>query len=184
MTLAAPDGWTGYEDSTGELAIGPTGIDDARVELWIAIYAAKDAAGAPDPGVDRAAEAIIPGCRAKPVVDLIQQVPATLGGLPATSIEYRRNAKGRNEDPECPAELQLCSVAFGYPEWDGAFGEGARFHSRLVFMDAMWGGERHSVYAMFSATDALYDQYADAAAAVVEGAVLPAGVTPAPTATP
>jgi hypothetical protein len=185
LTVVAPDGWTGYEDSTGELAIGPTGIDDARVELWIDVYAAKDPAGTPDTAVERTADAIIPWFLDKPVIDVIQQAPATLGGLPATSIEYRRNAKGRNEDPECPAELRPCSVAFGYPEWDGAFGEGSRFHSRLVVMNAMWGGEPHSVYALFSATDALYDRYADAAIALVDGAVLPAGVAAAvPTASP
>jgi hypothetical protein len=35
FTVTVPEGWYGYEDSTGELAIGPEGSDDARLGFWI-----------------------------------------------------------------------------------------------------------------------------------------------------
>jgi hypothetical protein len=69
-------------------------------------------------------------------------------------------------------------VEFGYPEWDGAFSEGDAIHSRLVVLNASWGGQEHAVYAMFWAIGPAYDEFIDGARAVVEEARLPEGVGP------
>ena len=176
MTVTVPDGWYGYEDSTGELAIGHPDDENARLEFWIDVYAASDPAGAQHPSVERTADAVVAWFVEKPIIDVVERAPTTLGGLPAESIEYQRNEDGSNEDPDCPAEIQPCAVEFGYPEWDGAFSEGDAFHSQLIVADAVWGGEHHSIYAMFWAIGQAYDEQIGEALAIIDSATLPLGV--------
>jgi hypothetical protein len=178
FTVTVPEGWYGYEDSTGELAIGPEGSEDARLEFWIDVYAASDSSGKRDASIEATADGITAWFVKKPIIDVIKRGTTTFGGLPAESIEYQRKAGAANEDPDCPAEIQPCAVEFGYPEWDGAFSEGDAFHSRLVVLKASWGGQDHTVYAMFWAIGPAYDELIDEARAVVEGARLPEGVGP------
>jgi len=184
LTVTVPDGWWGYEDSTSELSIGPVGSEVDRLEIWIDVYAAKDPQGTPDESVERSAEAVTAFAKAQQGIDILEDAPATLGGLPAEGIVYKRAADAINMDAGCPAEIQPCLYEFGYPEWDGAFGEGGHFHSRLVIAKATWGGQTHAIYAMYWADDASYAYDADTARAIVEGARLPADVKPAPMASP
>ena len=178
MTVTVPDGWWGYEDSTGELAIGLPRDENARMEFWIDVYAASDPSGRRDASVERTGDAVTTWFLKKPIIELVKREPATLGGLPAEAFEYRRNDKAATEDPGCPAEIQPCSFAFGYPEWDGAFGEGGPFHSRLVMANASWGGVPHSIYVMFWATDPNYGEMIDQVRAVIDSVQLPEGVEP------
>jgi hypothetical protein len=184
LTVTVPDGWWGYEDSTSELSIGPAGSEVDRLEIWIDVYVAKDANGTPDESFERSAEAITAFVKAQQGIDILEDGPATLGGLPAEAIVYKRAADAINMDPNCPTEIQPCILEFGYPEWDGAFGEGGPFRSRLVIAKATWGGATHAVYAMFWADDSSYEADAAKAQAIVEGARLPAGVETAPMASP
>jgi hypothetical protein len=70
-------------------------------------------------------------------------------------------------------------VAFSYPEWDGAFGEGGPFHSQLLVADAMWGGQRHTIYVMFWADSTSYPELIPQVNAVIASIRLPEGVGPA-----
>ena len=176
MTVTVPDGWYGYEDSTGELAIGHPDDESARLEFWIDVYAASDPAGTQDPSIERTGEAVVAWFVDKPIIDVVERAPTTLGGIPAESIEYRRNEDGANEDPDCPAEIQPCAVEFGYPEWDGTFSEGDAFHSQLIVANAVWGGEHHSIYAMFWAIGPAYDAQIEEARAIIDSVTLPLGV--------
>jgi hypothetical protein len=180
MTVTVPDGWWGYEDSTGELSIGPAGSEADRLEIWIDIYPVMDTNGTQDPSFERSAEGVTKFVAGEQGIEILDRGPATLGSLPAEAFVYRRAADAINQDPGCPTELQPCIMEFGYPEWDGYFGEGGPFHSRLVIAKATWGGEIHAVYAMFWADDTSYVADAAKAQAVVDGARLPAGVETAP----
>ena len=62
----------------------------------------------------------------------------------------------------------------------GDRGEGSPFHSRLVYANATWGGEKHSIYAMFWAWSTFYDQYLDEATSLIDSVGLPDGVEAAP----
>ena len=179
LNVTVPDGWWGYEDSTGELSIGLPNDDNARMEFWIDLYATSDPTGTRDESVERTGDAVIAWFLKKPIIKLVKREAATIGGLPAEAFEYRRNDKAATEDPGCPAEIQPCSFAFGYPEWDGAFGEGGPFHSRLVMANASWGGVRHSIYVIFWATDPNYAEMIDRVQAVIDSVQLPEGVEPA-----
>jgi hypothetical protein len=61
-----PEGWYGYEDSTGELAIGPEGREDARLEFWIDVYAASDPSGNRDASIEATADGITAGSSISP----------------------------------------------------------------------------------------------------------------------
>ena len=180
LTVTVPDGWWGYEDSTSELSIGPAGSEVDRLEIWIDVYPVMDAKGTQDESFPRSAEGVTAFVAAEQGIDILERKSATLGGLPAEAFVYRRAADAKNQDPDCPKELQPCIVEFGYPEWDGAFAEGGPFHSRFVIAKATWGGEIHAVYAMFWADESSYTADAAKAQAIVEGARLPAGVATAP----
>lgn len=178
LTVTVPPGWYGYEDSTGELAIGLPNDESARLEFWIDVYAAKDASGTPDQSVERTSDAVIAWFLDKPIIEVVERSTTTLDGLPAESIEYRRNEKAKNEVPDCPTEIRPCVAEFGYPEWDGAFAEGDPFHSRLIVADATWGGEPHSIYVMFWATGPAYEELVDEVDDVISSVRLPEGVGP------
>ena len=179
LTVTVPDGWASREDSTGEFAVGRANDDTASMEFWLDLFAAKDAIGQKDTSVAMDAESMVAWFTSKKIIKVIKQEPTTLAGLPAVRIEYRRNDKAATEDPNCPAEIQPCSAVFGYPEWDGAFGEGGPFHSQLIVADAMWGGERHAIYVMFWADDTSYAALIDEVDAVIASVKLPLGVGPA-----
>ena len=179
LTVTVPDGWWGYEDSTSELSIGLPRDENARMEFWIDVYAASDPAGTRDESVERTGDAVMTWFLKKPIIKLVEREPASLGGLPAEAFEYRRNDKAATEDPNCPTELKPCSLAFGYPEWDGAFQEGGPFHSRLVMANATWGGAKHSIYVMFWAMDPNYGEMIDRVQAIIDSIQLPDGVGPA-----
>jgi len=177
LTVTVPEGWFGYEDSTSELSISPNGSEDARLELWIDVHAAADPAGTRDQTVDLRAEAMTAWIVSNPNLEILRRTPATFGGLAAEAIDWARAAGAVNADPGCPAEIQPCVVEFGYPEWDGAFGEGGPFRSRLVIAKAAWSGGQHTLYAMTWASTA--DNFAAIEAeamAIIEGARLPPGV--------
>jgi hypothetical protein len=179
LTVSVPDGWASREDSTGEFAVGRPNDESASIEFWIDVFAAKTPAGAKDETVAMDAPSMVDWFTSKKILTVIDRSPTTLDGIPAERIEYRRNAKAATEDPGCPSEIQPCSVAFSYPEWDGAFGEGGPFHSQLIVADAMWGGQRHAIYVMFWGDETSYPELIDQVNAVIASIHLPEGVGPA-----
>ena len=176
LTVTAPDGWASREDSTGEFALGRPNDDTASMEFWIDLFAAKDPIGQKDDSVAMDAQSMVDWFVSKKIIKVIERTPTTLAGLPAERIEYRRNAKAATEDPDCPSEIEPCSVSFSYPEWDGAFGEGGPFHSQLIVADAMWGGQRHTIYVEFWADETSYPALIDQVETVIASIRLPAGV--------
>jgi hypothetical protein len=174
LTLTVPSGWEGFEDSTGELAIGPAGSEDGRVEFWIDAYAAVDSSGKRDETVDTTADAIAAWIVSNPNLDILDRQSAMFGALPAEAFDWMKRADGENSDPDCPAELLPCVSLFGYPEWDGAFVEGGPARDRLVIAKATWGGTPHTVFALIWAVDE--DNFAAIQAdamQMIEGARLP-----------
>jgi len=179
LTVTLPaDGWSSFEDSTGEFALrSPAG--EGALLFWIDIYAAIDPGSTPVPGVERTVEGVLGWLRENPNLEVLDEGPATLGGLTAVALDLGPAARAKNVDPGCPAELRPCVGLFSYPEWgDGFFSEGGPFHLRLMAAEATWGGQTHAVYAMIDAVDE--DAFAAMAPdmmAIIEGAELPLGVS-------
>ena len=179
LTVTVPAGWEGFEDSTGELAVGPAGSEDARVEFWIDVYAVLDPTGTRDPKVGLSAAAMTSWIAKNPNLTVLSRKPATFGGLPAEALDWQRSPAAKNSDEGCPLELRPCVIEFGYKEWDGVFAEGGPFRDRLVIANATWGGTQHAIYALIWAVNSGAFAAIEAdAMPVIQGARLPAGVTP------
>ena len=184
MTVTLPVGWYGFEDSTGELSLGQKDRSDFGLVFALDLYAVADAQGTPDERFERSAEGVTTFFVQQQGIDIIKRGAGTIGKLPGEAIEYRRSDDATNQDPDCPEEIRPCIVELGYPEWDTAFGEGSPFHSRIVIAKATWGGQEHAVYAILWAEEGSYDEVAETAIAIINGAQLPDGVEAPPLASP
>jgi hypothetical protein len=178
FTVTVPSGWEGFEDSTGELAIGPAGSEDGRVEFWIDVYAVEAASGSRDETVDITADAMAAWIASNPNLEILDRQPAMFGDLPAEAFDWLKRADAVNSVPDCPAELLPCVSLFGYPEWDGAFSEGGPARDRLVLAKATWGGTPHAIYALvWAVNEESFAEIQANAMQMIEGARLPYGVT-------
>jgi hypothetical protein len=180
FTVTVPAGWTSMEDSTGEFGLGPKGsTDERRVLFWLDIYPVHDdGVATPVAGFDGTAKALVDWVEADPNVKVIKKSTSHFGDLEATTLELGRSPKAVNVDKGCPPEIQPCVGLFGFPQWSPDFyGVAGPFHVKLYAADAMWGGEKHAIYAVVdAATDDDYADFAPLAVPMVEGARLPLGV--------
>ncbi len=178
LTVTVPDGWTSFEDSTGEFALRPQGTEDRALLFWIDVYPIVDGTFQPVEGFDGTAKAMVDWIAANPNIAVIEKGIGRFGGLEATTLEFGPSPNAVNVDEECPAEFRPCVGLLSFPQWEGGFySEGGPFHVRMVAVDATWGGESHGLYAMISAPDdAVFAELAPVATEMIEGARLPEGV--------
>ncbi len=180
FTVTVPDGWTSFEDSTGEFGLQPVGhVDDQKLLFWLDIYPVHDDGHAtPIDGFDRTAKALVDWTEANPNLKVIDKSTGHIGDIEATTLELGRSPKAKNVDPNCPPDIKPCVDLYGFPQWgEDFYGVAGPFHIKLYAADVVWGGEKHAIYAVIdAATDDLYADLAKAAAPMIEGARLPAGV--------
>ena len=180
LTVTLPEGWTSFEDSTGEFALRPLEIEGAGLIFWLDVYPiVDDGTGTPVEGVEPTADGVLAWIEANPNVEIIERTDATLGGLTAQALDIGRAAGAVNTDPGCPPDVSPCVGLFSFPEWDGGFfSEGGPFHLRLIAVDATWGGEDHVIYAMIdAASEEAFEAFSPTAMAIIESARLPSGVS-------
>jgi hypothetical protein len=181
FTVTLEEGWSSFEDSTGEFALARADLEGAAILFWLDVYPAIDPTNQPVPGIERSADSTLSWLEANPNVDVSPRREATLGGLPAQAVEIERSAAATNVDPGCPSEGRPCVGLFGFPQWEFSYSQGGPFHLRLIAADAAWGGEPHVIYAMTEGADAeLYAQIEAEAEEIIESARLPLGVERAP----
>jgi hypothetical protein len=179
MTVTLPEGWTSFEDSTGEFALQPPDSGESALIFWVDVYPiVDDGTGTRLEGVEPTADGILAWVEGNPNVEVIERSDATLGGLTAQALDIGRSAEAVNTDPDCPPDVSPCVGLFSYPEWNGGFfSNGGPFHSRLIVADATWGGSEHVIYAIVNAGDEeAFESFAPAAMEIIEGARLPPGV--------
>jgi hypothetical protein len=179
LTVTVPDGWTSFEDSTGEFGLKPKGPDDRKVLFWIDVYPVHDDGRAtPIKGFDGTAKSLIGWVEADPNVKVLKTSVGHIGDVEATSLDIGRSPTAKNVDPGCPVEIQPCVGLFSFPQWSPDFyGAAGPFHVRLLAADVTWGGKDHAIYAVIDAPDD--DVFADIepdATKMIEGARLPLGV--------
>lgn len=180
LTVTLPEGWTSFEDSTGEFALRPLEIEGTALIFWLDVYPiVDDGTGSRLEGVEPTADGVLAWVEANPNLQIIERSDVDLGGLIAHALDIGRAAGAVNTDPECPPEVAPCVGLFGFPQWGGGFfSEGGPFHLRLLAVDATWGGEEHVIYAMIDAADEeAFAAISPAAMAIIESARLPPGVS-------
>ena len=169
FTVSVPEGWSSFEDSTGEFALAPKAHEGAAVLFWLDVYPAIDPTNEPVLGIDRSVEGRFAWLEANPNVAVSARRQATLGGLAAQAVEFERSQRAKNVDPGCPTASRPCVGLFGFPQWDYNYSQGGPFHLRLTAADAAWGGERHVIYAMTEGADAeLYAEIEAQAEAMID----------------
>jgi hypothetical protein len=178
LTVTIPgDGWTSFEDSTGEFGLRSLEIEGSHLQFWLDVYPIVDPGTTPVAGVDRTAVGVLGWVETNPNIEVIGRRPARLGGLEAEALDVGRAANAENVDPECPEELRPCVGLFGFPQWDGFFSEGGPFRLRLIAADAMWGGRPHVIYAIVAGPDEdAFAEFVPASMTMIDGAELPIGV--------
>jgi hypothetical protein len=178
FTVTVPSGYTGHEDSTGELAFQTSHNLSAILDFWLDVYPIVDPTGTAVAGVEMTADGVLSWIQDNPNVAVISREPAAIGALAGESLDIGRSPDAVNVDPECPSELAPCVGLVGFPQWEGIFGEGGPFHIRFVAADATWGGENHVVWAMIDApSEAAFAQVEPEFMCVIESAQVPPGVT-------
>ena len=180
FTISVPAGWTSFEDSTGEFGLQPIGNPDIQKLLfWLDVYPIHDDGKAtPIAGFDGTAKALVAWTEANPNVKVIKKSTGHIGGVDATTLELGRSPKAKNVDPGCPVEIQPCVGLYSFPQWAPDFyGVAGPFHVKLYAADAMWGRQKHAIYAVVdAATDDIYADLAPIATKMIEEARLPLGV--------
>ena len=180
FTISVPAGWTSFEDSTGEFGLQPIGNPDIQKLLfWLDVYPIHDDGSAtPIAGFDGTAKSLVAWTEANPNVKVIKKSTGHIGGVDATTLELGRSPKAKNVDPGCPVEIQPCVGLYSFPQWAPDFyGVAGPFHVKLYAADAMWGGQKHAIYAVVdAASDDIYADLAPIATKMIEEARLPLGV--------
>jgi hypothetical protein len=141
LTVTVPEGWTSFEDSTGEFGLRPKGREDRAVLFWIDVYPIVDGTFEPVVGYDGTAKAMVDWIAANPNIEVIDNGTGRLGGLDALRLEFGRAEDAVNVDPDCPTEFRPCVGLLSFPQWDGEFySQGGPFH--LVLIAVGWGNPR------------------------------------------
>ena len=180
MTVTLPEGWTSFEDSTGEFGLQPREIEGSAIIFWLDVYPiVDDGTGTRLDGIEPTADGMLAWVEANPNLEIIERTDATLGGLTAQALDIRRSADAVNTDPDCPADVRPCVGLFSFPEWGGSFfSNGGPFRMRLIAADATWGGEDHVIYAVINAdNEGIFEAFSPVATPIIESARLPPGVS-------
>ena len=133
VTFTVPDGWVITGDSAKFFQLSPAGNEIDGIYLFRDVAAASQDAACPDqeePGVGRTSADLITWIRGLPGLTVSNPAMATIGGLPATSIDA-----GIKEGWK-----QSCSFANGSPTVPLFYGGAAGF--RWV----VYGAERMRLY--------------------------------------
>ena len=178
LTVTVPAGWTSFEDSTGEFGLRPSASEAAKVLFWLDVYPIVDGTFKKAEDFDGTAAAMVAWIEHDPNVKVIKKSAGKVGDLDATVLEFGRSPKAKNVDEGCPAEIRPCVNLLSFPQWEPeVYGVAGPFHVRMLAADATWGGQSHGVYAVIDADDDhAFAGIEPAAAAMIEGARLPAGV--------
>jgi hypothetical protein len=178
FTVTVPTGYTGHEDSTGELALQTSHNLGTILDFWLDVYPIVDPTRTPVDGVEMTADGVLSWIQDNPNVVVISREPSAIGPLAGEALDIGRSPNAVNVAPDCPFDLKPCVGLVDFPQWDGFFGEGGPFHIRFIAADATWGGENHVVWAMINApSDAAFAQVEPEFMLVIESAQVPPGVT-------
>ena len=100
LTVTMPGGWSSFEDSTGEFGLQPPGTGAGALIFWIDIYPIIDPTSDPVPGVERTVEGVLQWVRENPNLEVLDEAPATLGGLSGVALDLGRADEAVNVENE------------------------------------------------------------------------------------
>ncbi len=96
LTVTLPEGWTSFEDSTGEFGLRPLEIEGAALIFWVDVYPiVDDGTGTRVEGVEPTVDGVLAWIEANPNVETTERGGATLGGLSARGAPHPQGGRCR-----------------------------------------------------------------------------------------
>jgi hypothetical protein len=150
MTLETDDAWSLREDSNGELAIFLPGDTAYAVAFWLD----------PEPylhgrrvaGVGSDADAFLDWLASRPDLVVSAPRPASIGAVPARTVDIRLAASAGQDEPDCGADP--CISFIRNPAFDHVGGILGDDDDRFIFADVTYAGTDHLLVAMVEGRDA------------------------------
>lgn len=148
MTITPGRQWSGGEDSTGELSMMPPG-DDYGVHFALDLYPVTDQVRVTT--VPSTADGLVGWLRGHDDYDISDEIPATIGSLPATAIDVWNAPGAPSQYPDCVGEP--CSDMFSFEQYHDNGGILGDDIDRIYFADVEYGGTRHVLTALVEGRD-------------------------------
>lgn len=150
MTLTQDIGWSGLEDSTGELKLIPPGGTDYGVGFALDVFPVRgDRAVDPKPGTIRE---WIRWYRSNRDLDVSGSTSTKIGEIPATRIDLAISKTATNDDPGCPAGV--CVNVWGFPTYPHFGGIAGDDIYRQYLAEVRYSGKRHMFFVTVESRDA------------------------------
>jgi hypothetical protein len=112
MTLAPQAGWSGREDSSGELKLILPGEDEYGVGFALDLFPVRGQRPV-KPRLTTVRQ-WISWYRHNPSLEASREAAATIGGIAARRIDLAVSKRATNDDPQCPAAT--CVNIWGFPQ--------------------------------------------------------------------
>jgi hypothetical protein len=139
MTVTPTIGITILEDSTGSLAIELPGQEaDYHAGFALDVYPVKD--GVRVPGIPQTADGLIGWLRDHEHYEISDEMPATIGSIPATAIDVWLAPGAPEQYADCGAP---CVDMFSFEQWSDNGGIRGTDRYRLYLADVVYGGTAH-----------------------------------------
>lgn len=137
MTLELDGAWTAIEDSTGELKIAPAADDEYGAGFALDIFPVVEGERVDAPNT---VEGFLAAIRSHPDLVVSDDMPTTIGSVPATAIDVRLAPGAPMEHADCPAP---CVDFVGFEQWDHANGILGDDVYRFYVADVEYSGSHH-----------------------------------------
>jgi hypothetical protein len=143
MTLTPTRPLAGGEDSTGELGLYLAEDLEYGLKFHLDLYPLRD--GQRIDGVPRTSAGLLAWLRGHDALVVSNDIPASIGPLPATAVDVRLS-------PTAPAQFEDCGAPcvdfLGFEQFDhGAIGIRGDDLYRIYFSDIEYGGSTHVLVA-------------------------------------
>lgn len=140
MTIELGSGWSSLEDSVAELHLFPPGEQEYGMHFGLDAFPVADGRRVAD--VPNTAAALVDWLRSNPRLRVSEPTQASIGDLPALSVEVANSDTAENEAPDdCPAPV--CVLFWGDDYFDHVNGIAGDDVYRFFFADVEYSGSEH-----------------------------------------
>ncbi len=153
MTVRFDRGWSGIEDSAGELKVRPPDGGDYGVSFSLDNFLVRDKKEVPD--IPRTAKAWIDWHAQESRLIVSKPIAATIGRTKAIAIDVRLSPTAVKENGDCPAP---CADLWGNPKFGHYNGILDDDVYRLYLADVEYSGSKHLLLVIVEAKDSVHLQ--------------------------
>ena len=149
LTVTPMREWQGGEDSTGELGFFSPNDGEYGIKFAMDLWPVTDRQRVE--GVPNTADGLIGWLRDNPRYSISDEIPASIGSIPAIAIDVWNSSKAPSQYEDCLGEP--CSDMFGFEQFQDYGGILGDDVYRFVFADVEFSGTRHVLVVVMEARD-------------------------------